>query len=239
MPSWCSPRPCGPISPRTTSSGRCAIITAANAATAPPLAASSANNLEIRIVSALVLAPLALAAVWLGSPYLPVLAAAAAARHGLGMVAAGGGRPGLSGRVDGGDAVCRGGFFRLRPCPAGHRRGADRRPGGMGAGADARREGTVLAGGGHVLYRAGGRFLPVDRESRGREGERVLAAGAGLGERHRRLCLGPRPRRAEAGAAAFAQQDLGGIFRRLGRRPGWWGWRRLRSPTRRWRCCCR
>ncbi len=46
------------------------------------MAASSANNLEIRIVSALVLAPLALAAVWLGSPYLPVLAAAAAAGMG-------------------------------------------------------------------------------------------------------------------------------------------------------------
>src|SRR5208283_56150 len=78
MPSWCPPRPCGPISPRTTSNGRCAIITAANAATAPPLAASSADNLEIRIVSALVLAPLALAAVWLGPPYLPLLAVAAA-----------------------------------------------------------------------------------------------------------------------------------------------------------------
>src|SRR5208282_4197672 len=73
MPNWCSPRPCGPISPRTTSNGRCAIITAANAATAPPLAASSADNLEIRIVSAL-----ALAAVWLGWPYLPLLTAAAA-----------------------------------------------------------------------------------------------------------------------------------------------------------------
>src|SRR5271169_1554666 len=79
MPSWCSPRPCGPISPRMTSNGRCAIITAANAATAPPLAASSTgNNLKIRIVSALVLAPLALAVVWLGWPYLPLLAAAAA-----------------------------------------------------------------------------------------------------------------------------------------------------------------
>jgi phosphatidate cytidylyltransferase len=42
------------------------------------LAASSADNLEIRIVSALVLAPLALAAVWLGPPYLPLLAVAAA-----------------------------------------------------------------------------------------------------------------------------------------------------------------
>jgi phosphatidate cytidylyltransferase len=46
------------------------------------LAASSANNLKIRIVSALVLAPLALAAVWLGSPYLPVLVVAAAAGMG-------------------------------------------------------------------------------------------------------------------------------------------------------------
>jgi phosphatidate cytidylyltransferase len=46
------------------------------------LAASSANNLEIRIVSALVLAPLALAVVRLGSPYLPVLVAALAAGMG-------------------------------------------------------------------------------------------------------------------------------------------------------------
>jgi phosphatidate cytidylyltransferase len=49
---------------------------------APPLAASSANNLQIRIISALVLAPLALVVVWLGSPYLPVLVAAAAAGMG-------------------------------------------------------------------------------------------------------------------------------------------------------------
>ncbi len=42
------------------------------------MAASSADNLEIRIVSALVLAPLALAAVWLGWPYLQLLAVAAA-----------------------------------------------------------------------------------------------------------------------------------------------------------------
>src|SRR5271154_5119254 len=82
MPSWCSPRRCGLISPGTTSNRPCASITAANAVTALPLAASSADNIKIRIVSALVLAPPALAAGWLGWPFLPIVVVAAAAGMG-------------------------------------------------------------------------------------------------------------------------------------------------------------
>lgn len=47
------------------------------------MAASSADNLKIRIVSALVLAPPALAAVWLGWPFLSIVVVAAAAGMGL------------------------------------------------------------------------------------------------------------------------------------------------------------
>ena len=52
---------------------------AAIVATAPPLAPASFATLRLRILSALVLAPLALAAAWLGPPLLSLVVAAVAA----------------------------------------------------------------------------------------------------------------------------------------------------------------
>src|SRR5260221_11653508 len=75
IPSSSSPRRCGPISARPISRKRCATITAANVATAPPLDRADAklSSLRLRILSALVMAPVALAAVWLGGPWLSAL----------------------------------------------------------------------------------------------------------------------------------------------------------------------
>lgn len=53
-------------------------IAAATAATGPPLARSERGALGLRVVSAAVLAPLPVAAIWFGSPWLPLLTAAAA-----------------------------------------------------------------------------------------------------------------------------------------------------------------
>jgi phosphatidate cytidylyltransferase len=52
---------------------------AASAATVPLLAHAEPSPLTLRILSALVLAPMAVAAVWFGSPWLPILTAVAAA----------------------------------------------------------------------------------------------------------------------------------------------------------------
>jgi phosphatidate cytidylyltransferase len=52
---------------------------AASAATVPLLAQAEPSPLTLRILSALVLAPVAVAAVWFGSPWLPILTAVAAA----------------------------------------------------------------------------------------------------------------------------------------------------------------
>ncbi len=49
------------------------ISTVASAATAPPLARARAGPLRLRLLSAVVLAPVALAAVWFGSPYVRLL----------------------------------------------------------------------------------------------------------------------------------------------------------------------
>src|SRR5260221_1618 len=72
IPSSSSPRRCGPISARPISRKRCATITAANVATAPPLDRADAklSSLRLRILSALVMAPVALPAVGVGRPRL-------------------------------------------------------------------------------------------------------------------------------------------------------------------------
>lgn len=54
-------------------------IAAATAAMGPPLARSEPGGLRQRAVSAAVLAPLPVAAIWFGSPWLPLLTGAAAA----------------------------------------------------------------------------------------------------------------------------------------------------------------
>ena len=54
-------------------------IVAATAATGPPLARSERRALCQRVVSAAVLAPVPVAAIWFGSPWLPMMTAAAAA----------------------------------------------------------------------------------------------------------------------------------------------------------------
>jgi phosphatidate cytidylyltransferase len=58
---------------------RLPITLAASAATVPLLARAESGLLTLRILSALVLAPIAVAAVWFGSPWLPLLTAIAAA----------------------------------------------------------------------------------------------------------------------------------------------------------------
>ena len=85
--------------PRPISSSACAIITAANAATAPPLARVDRRGArDLRLVSALVMAPVALAAVWLGRDLAHCARRARRRRHGLGMGAARRGRDGFARR---------------------------------------------------------------------------------------------------------------------------------------------
>ncbi len=79
IPSWSSPRRCGRISPRPISNGRSTSIVAGNAATEHRLARAEAEGLRLRVLSALALAPLPIAAVWFGSPWLPLLTAVASA----------------------------------------------------------------------------------------------------------------------------------------------------------------
>src|SRR5258708_24538422 len=79
MPNLSSPRRCGRISGAPISSRRLPITVAASAATVPLLARAEPGLLTLRILSALVLAPIAVAAVWFGSPWLPILTAIAAA----------------------------------------------------------------------------------------------------------------------------------------------------------------
>src|ERR1043165_8503506 len=79
MPSWCSPRRFGRISGAATWSRRSPIIAAASAATVPLLDRADRHSLELRILSALVLAPVAIAAAWFGSPWLPSVTTAAGA----------------------------------------------------------------------------------------------------------------------------------------------------------------
>src|SRR5438105_11414727 len=100
MPNWSSPRRCGRISGAPISSRRSPTIAAANAVTVPRLARAEPSRLALRILSALVLAPIAVAAAWFGSPWLPIVTALAA----VGMAwewarLCGGGRVGVSGAV--------------------------------------------------------------------------------------------------------------------------------------------
>lgn len=55
------------------------ISAAANAGTVHPLARTEQSTLQLRVLSALALAPLPVAAIWFGSPWLPLLTAVAAA----------------------------------------------------------------------------------------------------------------------------------------------------------------
>src|SRR5579883_1794585 len=75
MPSWSSPRPCGPISARAISNGQSPNIPRASAATGRALARVEQGGLRQRMISALVLAPLPLLAIWLGGPWLVLLTA--------------------------------------------------------------------------------------------------------------------------------------------------------------------
>src|SRR5256886_615547 len=79
MPSSSLPRPCGRISGAPIWSRRSPIIAAACAATVPLLARAEPSPFALRILSALVMAPVAIAAAWFGSPWLGMLTALAAA----------------------------------------------------------------------------------------------------------------------------------------------------------------
>src|SRR5437899_3881871 len=79
MPSSSLPRPCGRISGAPIWSRRSPIIAAACAATVPLLARAEPSPFALRILSALVMAPIAIAAAWFGSPWLGMLTALAAA----------------------------------------------------------------------------------------------------------------------------------------------------------------
>src|SRR5205809_116288 len=61
MPSWCSPRRSGRISAAATSIRPSPIIAAASVATVPLLARADRHSLRLRVLSALVLAPIAIA----------------------------------------------------------------------------------------------------------------------------------------------------------------------------------
>src|SRR5712691_9083845 len=84
-PSWSSPRRCGRILGAAISIRRSPIIAAASAATVPRLARAereyqgSRGSLGLRTLSALVLAPIAIAIVWFGWPWLPIVTAMAGA----------------------------------------------------------------------------------------------------------------------------------------------------------------
>src|SRR5207248_9128773 len=78
MPSSSLPRRCGQISGAPIWSRRSPIIVAACAATVPLLARAEPSPFALRILSALVMAPVAIAAVWFGSPWLGMLTVLAA-----------------------------------------------------------------------------------------------------------------------------------------------------------------
>jgi phosphatidate cytidylyltransferase len=61
------------------SNGRSMITATANVGTEPPLVPADRGLLQLRVQSALALAPLPIAAIWFGSPWLPLLTAIAAA----------------------------------------------------------------------------------------------------------------------------------------------------------------
>src|SRR5262249_43478329 len=69
----------GPISRSAISKRRSTISAAASAGTVRPLVRSEPSSLQRRILSAMALAPFPIIAIWLGSPWLPLLTALAAA----------------------------------------------------------------------------------------------------------------------------------------------------------------
>src|SRR5438045_6177074 len=77
MPNSSSPRRCGRISGAPISSRRLPITVVASGDTVPRLARAEPGLLTLRILSALVLAPVAVAAVWFGTPWLAMLTAVA------------------------------------------------------------------------------------------------------------------------------------------------------------------
>src|SRR5437763_7715592 len=77
MPNLSSPRRYGRISDVPISSRRLPITVAASGDTVPRLARAEPGLLTLRILSALVLAPVAVAAVWFGTPWLAMLTAVA------------------------------------------------------------------------------------------------------------------------------------------------------------------
>src|SRR5262249_27883961 len=81
MPSWCSSTRCGQTSARSISSRlspssvAASVAMAASAASAP---AARFRGLLLRLVSAAILGPLFLAAIWVGVPWISLVAALAA-----------------------------------------------------------------------------------------------------------------------------------------------------------------
>src|SRR6185312_7987839 len=190
---------------RAISKKPCANSTAATAATALPLAQAKeaeaappeaarpgAGGLKLRLASAFVLMPLAIAAVWFGGWALAGLVILAGAGMGwewarLSVIESGLVRAAL------GSGICR------RTIARGCRPGACRR-----------RSRASLDRGGNAL--AVGPLPGAVMDCRGRGGTPLdaVALRRGLGERRRRLCLRPRLGRAASRAAVLAQQDLVG-----------------------------
>src|SRR5947207_538609 len=79
MPSSSSPRRCGRISGAPISNAQSPTTTAGSAVTVPRLARAEPSSLLPRLLSAFVLAPVPIAAIWFGWPWLPLLITAAAA----------------------------------------------------------------------------------------------------------------------------------------------------------------
>src|SRR5260370_34744034 len=85
MPNWCSSTPCGRISARSIWSRRSPSFAgvsgamAASAADAPTGRSERYRGLLLRILSAVILGPPLLAAIWFGFPWIALVAAAAAA----------------------------------------------------------------------------------------------------------------------------------------------------------------
>src|SRR5208282_4471373 len=75
MPSSCSLIRYGPISRRVTSSVRSGSFTVVNDGTAPAVAERTLGSLALRAISALAMAPVAVGAILLGSPYFDLLVA--------------------------------------------------------------------------------------------------------------------------------------------------------------------
>src|SRR5262249_23752236 len=79
MPSSSSPRPYGRILPRAISIGRSMNIAGASGGTVPGSARAEPARLGQRVVSAWALAPVPIAGVGFGRPWLPLVTAVAAA----------------------------------------------------------------------------------------------------------------------------------------------------------------